>query len=249
MQEGETLHGLIVTMSAPSVSEMLSVCGFDWLWIDMEHAPLSLEDVQAMAQAKRDGCAALVRIPTNSQEWVKRVLDLGVEGIIVPHVNTVEEAEQALRVSLYPPEGERSVGLTRASLFGLDPLYKEEANAKRLMFLQIEHKEGVKNIEEIVQLPGLDGILIGPYDLSGSFGKLGQIRDPEVLTAIEKVLQTCKQYGMPVGIFAKQAEDAKVYLAQGFQLVATGIDIHFLLSSAKASLDVVKEAAFSKLTL
>lgn len=240
MAQQQQLHGMIVTMSLPSVAEMLSATGFDWLWIDMEHAPLSLIDVQQMAQAKRKECAALVRIPTNTNEWITRVLDLGVEGIIIPHVNTREETERAVQASYYPPEGNRSVGMTRASCYGIDADYKDRANGERLLFVQIEHWEGVKNVEEIVQVAGLDGILIGPYDLSASFGKLGQIQDPEVLEAIETVLDVCKRFQKPVGIFAKQPSDAQRYLEQGFQLVATGIDIHYLWSGAKESLDLVR---------
>jgi 2-keto-3-deoxy-L-rhamnonate aldolase RhmA len=240
MQSGALLHGMIITMSLPSVSEMLSECGCDWLWIDMEHAPLSLNDVQQMAQAKRKECTALVRIPSNDEEWIKRVLDLGVEGIIIPHVNSAEEAKRAVDVSYYPPQGTRSVGCSRASRFGMDAQYKYEANTKRLLFVQIEHKEGVKNIDSIVQLYGIDGIVIGPYDLSGSYGKLGQIQDDEVVDAIEKVLNACKQSSKPAGIFAKNVEDAKRYLRQGFQLVAIGIDVQYLWNASKVAFDSVK---------
>jgi 2-keto-3-deoxy-L-rhamnonate aldolase RhmA len=237
----ETLHGMIVTMNLPSVTEVLSGCGLDWLWIDMEHAPLSLMDVQLMAQAKSQTCAALVRIPANTDQWIKQVLDLGVEGIIIPHVNTKEEVERAASASYYPPEGTRSSGMARAGLYGIDANYKGQANAKRLLFIQIEHKDGVKNVEEIAQVPGLDGIIIGPYDLSGSYGKLGLIHDPEVLEAIETVLNTCKRFQKPVGIFAKHIQDAKKYLSQGFQLIATGVDVHYLWSATKETIDQMKQ--------
>ena len=246
IENNETLHGMIVTMNPSSVTEMLSECGYDWLWFDMEHAPLSLMDVQQMAQAKSRECAALVRIPVNSGEWIRRVLDLGVEGIIVPHVNTKAETERAVDASYYPPEGSRSVGMARCSCYGMDGDYKKKANGRRLLFVQVEHKVGVENIEEIVQVSGLDGIIIGPYDLSGSYGKLGLIHDPEVLEAIEKVLDTCKRYQKTIGIFAKHAEDAKNYIEQGFQLVATGVDIHFLWNAAKESVSQVKNRSVSE---
>ncbi len=236
LERGEVLPGVIMTMNQPSVSEALSECGFDWLWVDMEHAPLSLRDVQEIAQAKNRQCAALVRVPSNTEEWIKRVLDLGVEGIILPHVNTAEEVKRAVAVSYYPPEGCRSVGLARAGLYGINSNYRQDANDSRLLFVQIEHKDGVENIEEIVQVPGLDGVIIGPYDLSGSYQKLGQVQDPEILEAIEKVLKTCKAHRKPVGIFAMHAEDAKRYLEQGFQLIAIGIDMHYLWSAAKEAL-------------
>ena len=122
----------------------------------------------------------------------------------------------------------------------MDVDYKKKANSERLLFVQIEHKEGVENIEEILQVPGLDGIIIGPYDLSGSYGKLGLIQDPEILEAIKKILDACKHFQKTVGIFAKHANDAKRYLRQGFQLIATGVDIHYLWSAAKETIDQVK---------
>jgi 2-dehydro-3-deoxyglucarate aldolase/4-hydroxy-2-oxoheptanedioate aldolase len=240
IKDQKTLHGLIVTISSVSVVEALSASGFDWLWIDMEHAPLSLMDVQQMDQAKNPDCAALVRIPINSDEWIQRVLDLGVEGIIVPHVNTKMQAEQVLRISNYPPDGTRSVGLTRASLYGMDTDYAREANTKKLVFVQIEHREGVMNIAEIAQVPDLNGIIIGPYDLAASYGKLGQVQDPEILEAIEHVFATCKRFGKAVGIFAKDAHDAKRYEKQGFQLIAIGIDMKYLWNAAKETLEVLK---------
>lgn len=240
MKNQQVLHGVMITISSSSVSEMLSRCGFDWLWIDMEHAPLSLKEVQEMVLATAQECAALVRVPINSEEWIKRVLDLGAEGIILPHVNTAQEVEYAVNLSLYPPEGSRSVGLARSSRYGLNPHYKEESNENRVLLVQIEDKEGVGNIQNIVKVPGLDGVIIGPYDLSGSYGKLGQIEDPEVADAIAKVLKACKQANKPVGIFAKHEKDAKRYLEQGFQLVATGIDALYLWSAAKDVLERLK---------
>jgi len=246
MNAGEPLYGLIVTLGLPSICEMLSSCGFDWLWIDMEHSPLSLKEVQEMAQATSKGCAALVRVPVNNEEWIKRVLDLGVEGLILPHVNSADQVRSAVRASYYPPEGNRSLGMTRASQYGMDTTYKFKANANRLLFVQIEDREGVDNIEEIVQVPGLDGILIGPYDLSGSYGKLGQISDAQVVKAVEKVLHTCKHHAKPIGIFAKHPDDAKRYLELGFQLIATGIDIHYLWTGAKRSLDLLKNLQYEE---
>jgi 2-dehydro-3-deoxyglucarate aldolase/4-hydroxy-2-oxoheptanedioate aldolase len=139
--------------------------------------------------------------------------------------------------------------MARASQYGMDATYKFKANGNRLLFVQIEHKEGVQNIEEIVQVTGLDGIIIGPYDLSGSYGKLGQIHDPEILEAIEKVLYTCRQHDKPAGIFAKNGEDAKRYLDQGFQIVATGIDVHYLWTAAKSTLDRLKSGMDERLEI
>jgi 2-keto-3-deoxy-L-rhamnonate aldolase RhmA len=240
LQEGDTLYGVLVTINDSCVSETLSVC-FDWLWIDMEHAPLSLNDVRSLAQAADKGCNVLVRIPVNSEEWIKRVLDLGVAGIIVPHVNTYEEAKRIAEVSYYPPQGQRSIGCCRVSQYGMNGIYKQQANANRIVCVQIEDARGVGNINEIATVPGIDGIIIGPYDLSGSYNKLGQLDDSEVVEAIEKVRSVCKKNNKPIGIFAKDALAAKQYIAKGFQLIAIGIDIHYLWTAAKASLDSLND--------
>ncbi len=238
LNKGERLVGTILSLGLPSVAEMISQCGFDWLWIDMEHAPLSLEQVQQLLQAKSEACPAFVRIPANDEVWIKRVLDLGADGIIVPQVKTADEAQKAVAASKYPPTGIRSVGLARASNFGMNSAaYIEEANEKLLVLLQIEHHEGVKNLESILKTPGIDAIIIGPYDLSGSFGKLGQINDDEVQQAIAIIRKACEQHGMPLGIFALQPEHGKIYLSQGFKLIALGIDAHFMWTAAKASLE------------
>lgn len=117
--------------------------------------------------------------------------------------------ERAVEASYYPPEGTRSLGIARASLYGMDAEYKKEANTKKLLCIQIEHEIGVKNIEEIVQVSGLDGVIIGPYDLSGSYGKLGAIQDPQAVEAIDKMLHACKHCHKAVGIFAKHAHGIK----------------------------------------
>jgi 2-dehydro-3-deoxyglucarate aldolase/4-hydroxy-2-oxoheptanedioate aldolase len=241
LQEGKPLFGTIITLGQAAVAEMLSNCAFDWLWIDMEHAPLSLEKVQQLLQAKSDRCSALVRIPANDDVWIKRVLDLGADGIIVPQVKTGEEAERAVSAAKYPPIGIRSVGIARAHGFGMDfTNHVQEANNQIAVILQVEHKTAVQNIESIIAVPGVDAIVIGPYDLSGSLGKLGQIQDAEVQQAIESVRCACRRAKIPIGIFALNPDQAATYVAREYQLLAVGIDVHYLWSSAKAGLDVMR---------
>jgi len=243
LQKGAPLIGTLISLGSSAVTEAVSRCGFDWLWIDMEHGPLSLEQVQHILQAKRGECASLVRIPVNDETWIKRVLDLGADGIIVPQVKTAEEAQRAVSSAKYPPTGTRSVGMSRASGFGMDfAEYIRDANDKTSVLLQIEHTDGVKNIDSIISVKGIDAIIIGPYDMSGSFGKLGQIQDPEVHEAIETVRKACKTKGVPIGIFCLQPDLARIYLEQGYDLLCLGCDIHFLWSSAKASLESIKVA-------
>jgi 2-keto-3-deoxy-L-rhamnonate aldolase RhmA len=237
------LIGTLLGLPASAVSEVVSRLGYDWLWIDMEHAPLSLDHVQSILQCVHPSCSSLVRIPVNDETWIKRVLDLGADGIIVPQVKSKQEAEYAVRSAKYPPQGARSAGLSRANRFGVEFAKSvQTANEVTAVVLQIEHKDGVTNAEEIVQVAGVDAIIIGPYDLSGSYGKLGQIADDEVLAAIASIREACAKHRMPCGIFAMNAETGAKYLKQGFELIAVGADIHFLWNAAESSLNALKSA-------
>jgi len=242
LKQNELLVGTLLSFGVPSVAEMISNCGYDWLWIDMEHSPMSLEQAQQLLQAKKKECQAFIRTPVNDEIWIKRILDIGADGIIVPQVKTVEEARLAVSSSKYPPLGTRSVGVARANGFGMHfASYVQEANEKLLVFLQIEHQDGVRNIDEILKVPGIDAIIIGPYDLSGSFGKLGQIDDDEVQDAITKVHHACKKHDVPIGIFSLTPEQGKKYVNLGYQLVSLGIDAHFLWTAAKAGVEALKQ--------
>jgi 2-keto-3-deoxy-L-rhamnonate aldolase RhmA len=235
------LIGTLLTLPTTAVSEVISGLGFDYLWIDMEHAPLSLEQVQTLLQSCLPLCSGLVRIPVNEETWIKQVLDLGADGIIIPQVKTKKDVEQAIMAAKYPPLGNRSVGIARAHTFGVDfAKYVEVANELVAVIIQIEHKDGVQNIEQILQVGGIDAVVIGPYDLSGSFGKLGQVTDSEVQASIKYVKEKCLAKQIPCGIFSLNADSAANLIKDGFQLIAMGIDIHYLWSSAKTALDIVK---------
>ena len=244
LASGKPLIGTLITLPASAVSEALSRLGFDWLWIDMEHAPFSLEQVQHLLQSSSPNCSGLVRIPTNDETWIKQVLDLGADGIIVPQVKTKEDAEYAVKSAKYPPTGNRSVGIARAHGYGADFAHcVEVANESTAVVLQIEHKEGVHNINQILQVNGIDAIVIGPYDLSGSYGKLGNVTDEEIQAAIQSVKESCKKYKVPCGIFSLNADTGMKFIEHGFQLVALGIDIHYMWTAAKAALDRMKSVA------
>lgn len=240
LSSGKVLLGTIVSLSSPAVIDTLSRVGFDWLWLDMEHSPLSLEQIQTLLTAKTPYCAGLVRVPTNEDQWIKRVLDLGADGIIVPHVSSRADAEYAVRCAKYPPTGSRSFGAGRAHAYGIDAAYQAMANDTVAVVVQIEDQEAVANIDEIISVKGIDAIIIGPYDLSGSFGKLGQLGDQEVQHAIDRVRRACAQKNFPAGIFALLPEQGRQYIDAGFRLVAVGADVHTLWSSAKQMLDGLK---------
>jgi 2-keto-3-deoxy-L-rhamnonate aldolase RhmA len=233
--------GTLVTLAAPEVSEMLSLCGFDWLFIDMEHGTFSVADVQHSIQAMRGECSALVRVPENSAMWVKRVLDTGCDGVIIPLVNNAAEARAAVRAAKYPPHGIRGAGIARAHDYGMSfGDYVANANDYAAVVIQVEHIESVKHLDEILEAPGVDGVLIGPYDLSGSYGMLGQVRSEPVQSSLDTIKRKCRERGMPFGIFVVNADAAPREIADGCSFIAIGTDSVFLTGAAKDALDLVK---------
>jgi 2-dehydro-3-deoxyglucarate aldolase/4-hydroxy-2-oxoheptanedioate aldolase len=244
VRAGEVLIGPIVTLSSPDVAEALAQVGFDYLWIENEHAPLGVLEAQRMLQAVGGGCPTLIRVPTNDPVWLKKTLDTGCDGVVVPLVKSAAEARRAVDACRYPPAGNRGVGITRAHRYGLGfAEYVEAANEEIAVVLQVEHAEAVENVEAIAQVPGVDALLVGPYDLSGSMGLLGQVDHPDVQAAIERVQRACEDAGMTLGIFAGTPEQARRYIAAGFSLIALGLDVLYLWQAAQAALKQAREAA------
>jgi 2-dehydro-3-deoxyglucarate aldolase/4-hydroxy-2-oxoheptanedioate aldolase len=237
LKNKELLIGTIITLPSPEVAEILAGLSFDWLWVDMEHAPFSIRDVQRIVRAADGRCPCVVRTPSADEVWMKRALDTGAVGVIIPHVSTPEEARNIVRYCKYPPDGTRSVGVARAHGYGLSAKeYMDRANQDVLVILQIEDVEGVRNAESIAGVDGADAIFIGPYDLSGSMGKLGEVDDPDVKRNIEKVRVACTDAGMPVGIFGMDVDSATTYINDGFTLIALGMDTAFLIRAVGEAL-------------
>jgi 2-dehydro-3-deoxyglucarate aldolase/4-hydroxy-2-oxoheptanedioate aldolase len=194
--------GLIVTLSDPSVSELAGDVGYDFTWIDMEHAPINIETALAHIMAVRGtDCAPFVRVPWNKHWLTKTVLDLAPAGVIIPMVNSAEEAEAAVAACKYPPTGIRGCGVRRASRYGSTPFdeYLKISKQEPLVIVQIEHIDAVKNLEAILKVPGIDSICVGPCDLSGSMGKLNQLDDPEVCKVIDEVCRKTIDAGIMLG--------------------------------------------------
>jgi 2-dehydro-3-deoxyglucarate aldolase/4-hydroxy-2-oxoheptanedioate aldolase len=239
---GNILIGTLVSLPCPSVTEILCDAGFDWLFIDGEHSPLTIGDIQNMLQAAGDHCSCVVRIPANDEVFIKQVLDVGASGIIAPHVNTAEIAERVVRFAKYPPTGERSVGVARASAYGFQFAdYVKNANDQLAVVVQIEHVDAARNIESILEVDGVDAAFIGPYDLSASMGKPGKIQDPEVQGYMNQVREACRQRNKPIGIFAISVEDARPYLDQGYALIVVGVDTMMLGQAAQGIVKKMKK--------
>lgn len=241
IRQGEPTIGSLVTMPSPDAADILSRVGFDFLWIENEHAPMDALQAQTLIQAVGGRCPCLVRIPDKQEVWVKKALDIGCDGIVVPQIRSADEAQRVVEWSLFPPEGGRSVGVARAHGYGMTfQAYVETANQELVIVLQAEHSEAVEKIDEIVQVEGVDAVLIGPFDLSGSLGVLGQVDHPVVLEAIETIREACEAAGMPLGIFAPDVGMARRYLEQGFTLIALAMDAFFLWQGAQAALEEIR---------
>jgi 2-dehydro-3-deoxyglucarate aldolase len=230
---GDKLIGTIISLPASELAEIASEAGFDWLFLDMEHGPLEPADLVRLIQASRGACAPVVRIPENEEMWIKKALDAGAAGIIVPRVNTASEAARSVHWSKYPPEGGRGVGFARANLYGARfQEHVETANTSTAVIVQVEHIEAVKNIAAILAVPGVDAVFIGPYDLSASLGKPGRIQDADVRKAIAAVQAACSKKKTPAGIFSGDIPGARKALAEGYSLVCSGIDIALYTTAA-----------------
>lgn len=238
LKAGEVCLGATITSPSTVTVELFSRLGFDWLWLEMEHTTMAYGDVLTMLQAMNGSeCSGIVRVPWNDKTMLKRVLDAGPEGVIIPLVTSAEEAEYAVRAVKYPPWGERGAGLSRAQCYGLHMgEYMQSANDDVTTILMIEHIKAVENIESILAVKGIDSVMIGALDLSGTMGMLGQTSDPKVEAEVQKVLTACKKAGMPCGIIAIGPEAANQRIAEGFTNVVVGIDILYLLSGASGAL-------------
>ena len=235
------LIGTLLSMSSPQVFEIISDSGFDWVLIDMEHSTLSLDSVQNALQVMGEKLLRIVRVPGNDEIWIKRVLDTGCDGILVPMVNTAAGAIRVVQASKYPVEGRRSVGLSRAHKYGARfKEYVDGANRDLVIMIQIEHTEGVKNIDEILKVKGIDSVFIGPYDLSASMGLTGQLSHPEVLSTINLIKEKCRTAGLPYGIFGMTPEPMLSELKDGCTFLLCGVDSAILLNSYSDMLKVFK---------
>jgi 2-keto-3-deoxy-L-rhamnonate aldolase RhmA len=233
----DTLIGALLTLGSPEVAEICTLVGFDWVWIDLEHTALSLERAQQLIQVASGRIGSIVRVPWNEPVHIKRVLDLGCDGLIVPQVRTAEEARQAVAAAKYPPAGIRSVGIARAQQYGMKlQEYVVSANDQVTVMLQIEHVDAVPHIGEILEVPGVDAIVIGPYDLSASMGRPGQIAHSDVSEMIDKLAAACNDRKMPWGAFTPDSGSAKAQLARGASVIALATDTMHLWRGARTSL-------------
>ena len=236
---GQVCIGTWISFADPTVVELLAGAGYDFVVIDTEHSPLDTLTVQASVMAtKGTKTAPIVRVAWNDAVLIKRVLDLGAAGVLVPMVRSAGEARAAVAACLYPPRGIRGFGPRRPSNYEREAAeYIKTANDNIVVWAQIEHTGAVDNIEEIAAVDGLAGIFIGANDLSGSMGLLGQSGHPDVQSAIAEVLAAGKRAGLPVGIGGPaKPEVIKDWIDQGMSFVTMGSDQGMLVACADGAM-------------
>jgi 4-hydroxy-2-oxoheptanedioate aldolase len=240
--------GLWMCLANPVTAEICAGAGYDWLLIDGEHSPNDLNSVlqQAQAIAAYPGVNAVARVPVGhgnaGTALLKQYLDLGIQNVLVPMVDTAEQAAAVVRACRYPPLGIRGMGGSRASRWGRYSNYGKEANDQVCVLVQVETREAVKNLDAIVATEGVDGVFIGPADLSAALGYVGQRAHPEVSKVIEDCIQRIVKGGKAAGILTGDEALAKRYLELGATFVAVGVDTSMLVQGTSALLAKFKGA-------
>lgn len=229
LKAGQFCLGTSITLSDPAVTESLGRHG-DFIWFDLEHTPLGLESLQAHLIASRAiGVPALVRVPSSEEWMIKRVLDTGAGGIIVPQVRSVDEVKRVVDACRYQPQGNRGYGPRRAADYGSDEGYLETINKDLFVCVQIENTQALSKVESIVELEGLDSVALGPFDLAASMGFMRRPENPEVQQAIKRVIEAAQAKGMPVGMGGPADEEYSLRAAQmGVQWLQCGTDFEYM---------------------
>ena|SRR5690606_39219851 len=246
LRRRETLLGTMLTLPDPAVAEIVAAAGFDWLFLDAEHGALETRELGTILRAVDHRVPCVVRVAAAAEVPIKKALDLGAAGVIVPQVQSADQAREVVRYARYSPLGARGVGLARAHGYGFAFAdYVATANERIAVIVQVEHSRAVDEIDAIVAVDGIDAVLLGPYDLSASLGKMGQVDDPAVVAAIGRVVECCRSAEMPLGIFGVSADAVAPYAARGCTLLVAGVDT-LLLGNAARGLKSVLAAAVRK---
>lgn len=233
LKNNKTTVGSWMTLNHLSIPEIFALSAkLDFLTVDMEHSSITLESAQLLLQViNNTGVCPLVRVGENNPNLIKRVMDAGAYGVIVPMINCAEDAQSAVNAVYYPPEGKRGVGLARAQGYGLDFAgYKKWLKSNAIVVAQIEHIQAIDNLKEIINTDGIDATIIGPYDLSASMGFPGEFKRKEIKEAINNYKKICKKYNKPMGIHVipPDAQEVRQRKKEGFTFIAFSLDTLFL---------------------
>jgi 2-dehydro-3-deoxyglucarate aldolase len=241
----ELTIGSWLQIGSPIVAEIMAQTGFDWLVVDMEHSAISVDNAQSLIQViDLSGCVPLVRLSSNDPTLIKRVMDAGSHGIIVPNVNSSYDALMAVNAVKYPPAGTRGVGLWRAQGYGFDfEIYRKWQSTESIVIVQIEHIDGVNNLEAILGTKGVDGFIVGPYDLSASLGIPGEFEHPDFKAVLDRIHHISKGMDTITGthVVMPDVSMVKEKIEEGYRFIAFGIDTLFLGQSCRNGLGALKE--------
>ncbi len=240
LKRGEASIGTWLTLASPTAAHLMAQVGFDWLTVELEHSPATFETAaNSFPMIASGNCVPLVRVPINSVENIKRVLDTGAWGVIVPMVNSKEEAQAVVDAARYSPIGKRSIGgQMHAAMFGTDTAtYYKRANDEVLVVLMAEHVDAIERADEIMSVPGIDVVFIGPNDLTNSMGlpPVFESDDKRFTDALDHILATAKKYGIAPGIHVADWQAAARRREQGFQFIAVSSETGMMLSKATES--------------
>ena len=246
LQYDNSCHvGSWITLAHPAIAEIMAKAGFDWLAVDMEHSVITIREAEELIRViDLAGVVPLVRLTSNNPDQIKRVMDAGAHGIIVPMVNSARDAINAVEAIKYPPMGKRGVGLARAQGYGTQfKKYMKWEKAGSTVIVQIEHIDAVYNLEEIFSIDGVDGYIIGPYDLTCSMGIPGQFEHSDFISAMEKIQFVANKMNIMGGIHVIEPEpdQLKQRIEEGFRFIAYSLDIRMLDVASRKGLEQIKE--------
>ena len=248
IKKDKVVFGGNVVFSESAVCEMFGKAGHDFVWIDMEHGAIDYKDVLAHVTATHAGdSAAIVRVPSNDPDIVKKVLDMGADGIIFPLIKNAEETKKAVQSCLYPPEGIRGFNPLGSAEYGCIDVkeYVKTSKDSVLKIIMLEHIDAYNDLDEILKTPFLDGIILGPSDLSGSMDKMLEIDSPEVQAVLKDIVRRCKDTGVFCGIALNCIFGAEAYLPwikEGVRFISVGQDIDFLSVMARKKVKDIEQA-------
>ena len=245
LNRGEAVIGTWINISGPAIIEIIGRTGFDFLLIDGEHSPFNENDLRdALMACDNTPAESLVRVRANEEPRIKLALDLGADAVLVPMVNTADDARRAVKAAKYPPLGGRGIGPWRASDYYRNfGNYIDEANDATALIVQIEHKDAVAAIDEIVAVDGVDAIFVGPADLSASLGHGTNTGNADTVAAIERVARACSAKGMPMGIDCLTAEHITRWGGLGYRCFTFEADFVYLEVGANAAIAAARKAA------
>lgn len=243
---GEPVVGGWLSIGHPSVAELMSLMDFDFVLIDMEHTPISLEVAQQLVhaiEAADSKTQPVIRVPSNDPSWVQRILDTGVTNLMIPKVATAEEAARVIDNSQYPPEGSRGIAGSRATGYGLNfEEYVSSINDDILVIAQIENQTGIENAAAIAATDGITALFVGPADLSGALDCFGHWESPEYTGAVETIIEQARQHDVPTGTFSADPADVGTQIDHGFDFVIAGKDATHLATGCREAKDAFEDA-------